>query len=283
MTTKNTETNKTTTTKAKATATKAVAAPKKEKPVATPKKVDFSALVPLGPSTNPYQKELIAEFKKRSDNIKKSIGGIDKSMETIAFNLYWIYLKEAYKSVGCENIVQYAEKNFGYSKSTCYSFISVVEKFAAKDDNGVMLEKFDSSVKGYSISKLSLMTGLTDEQLKSLKPEMSVREIAKYVRSLQGEKICELPEGNSDGETDGTEEDNVVDSLPASIGTQPLCVFNSLDDYNSKLDRFDDIVHNLFKIYGSNDGANRDVKIIVTIEHGGVSPLGGKGQFYIKD
>ena len=264
MTTKNTETKKATTTKAKATATKAVAAPKKEKPVATPKKVDYSLLVPLDSSTNPYQKELVAEFKKRTENIKKTMSGIEKSMETIAFSLYWIYIKQAYKSVGCDTLVQYAGKTFGYSKSTCYNFISIIERFAAKDDKGNMLEQLDPSVKGYSISKLSLMVGLTDEQIKTLKPEMSARDIAKYVKSLQDKKMPELPEGNGNGE----EKEKVVDSTATDFYDKVLFTCKGFEDYNKKLDKIDETIH---KIYEQMP----DVSIKFIVERNG-KPIEGK-------
>lgn len=261
MTIKNTATK--TTTKTKATGTKPVATPKKEKPKAIPKKE-----VPMPkPSTDVFSKEIVTELQTRTDKIKKSMGGIDKTMQSIAFDFYWIYDKKAYEAAGCDSITAYADKIFGYGKSTCYSFINVVERFAKRDENGNLLEEFDPSVKGYSISKLSLMTGLTDEQLKSLKPEMSVRDIKKFVKSLQGKAVPELPEGNA--ETDGeTDNEGADDGALNEIFVRTLFTCNGFDEYNAKLDKIDETIHKLYK-------GMPDVSVKIVVERNG-KPIEGK-------
>ena len=279
MTTKNTSSKKTTTTKATATVTKPVATP--EKSLATPKK-ETPEVATM--STDVFSKEMLTELDKRTKAIKNSICKIDSSFETIAFNLYWINSKEAYKAKGADSIAKYAADMFGYEKTTCYALIAVVARFAKRDDKGNILEQFDERYKGYGSSKLSLMVGLTDEQIQTaLKPEMSVREIRKYINSLKEKPLSALPDGDAGTEDGDAGTDNGSNKKDIPIGTEPLCVFNSIEDYNAKLDRFDDIIKTLFKWYGADDGANRDVRIRVIIEHGGLSPLGGKGQFYIED
>lgn len=250
MTTKNTSTKKATTTKTKATGKKPVATPKKE----VPEKVTMS--------TDVFSKEMLTELNKRTKAIKDSIGKIDTSFESIAFNLHWIYSKEAYKAKGADSIAKYAADVFGYEKTTCYALIAVVDRFAKRDEKGNFLEQFDERYKGYSSSKLSLMVGLTDEQIeKALKPEMSVRDIKKYIASLKEKPLPALPDGN--GET----EKNVVDTEMVEIYTQRLFTVNGFDDYNKQLDNIDETIHKLYK-------AMPDVVIRIEIDR--KKPLEGK-------
>lgn len=244
MTTKNTATNTTTTTKAKAIGTKPVATPKKDKPVATPIKEEPEKVTM---STDVFSKEILTELNKRTKSIKDSINKIDSSFEAIAFNLYWIHAKEAYKAKGADSIAKYASDMFGYEKTTCYSLISIVDRFAKRDENGNYLEEFDPRYKGYSSSKLSLMVGLTDEQIEGLKPEMSVRDIKKYVASLKPKALPPLSDGNGDEDNGGDDNDNVVDSTAIEIHRQHLFTVNGFDDYNKKLDKIDETIHKLYK------------------------------------
>lgn len=159
------------------------------------------------PSTDVYSKEMVTELNRRTKTIKDSIGKIDTSFEKIAFALYWIYDNNAYKAKGCDNIITFAKKEFGYEKTTCYSLMNVVEAFAERNEAGKIVEKFREEVKGFSVSKLSLMVGLTSEEIKELSPSMTVKEIKKHVKSLEGKELPELSEGNGNAEA----EEDIVD------------------------------------------------------------------------
>lgn len=202
-------------------------------------------------STDVFSKEVLTEFKKRSEVIKDSIGKIDLSLEKIAFNLHWINAKQAYKADGFDTIVKYAQDTFGYQKSTCYSLISVVDRFAKRDDKGVMLEEFDDRVKGFSASKLSLMVNLTDHDIDSLKPTMSANEIRAFVKSLNAKPLPALPEvdANTGGmedtpdspEVGGTGKD-VVDVESKDVTRQVLISCKGRKDYDSKFNKIDEFI-----------------------------------------
>lgn len=252
MTTKNTATKKTTTTKAKATGDNPAAAPKKEESVAILKKAGIEIETPPKDVKIIFSKEIIEESKVRSKKIRDSIGGIDESMETIALNLYWFYSHSAYKSYGFDSLVQFAYWMFGFGKSTCYALISIVERFAKRDEEGNLLEVIDPRYKDYGTSKLSLMVGLTDEQIeKGIKPVMSVREIKKYINSLKEKPIPSLPDGNGEEEknTAGEGAGNVSPLGLSKNGfySRQLFLIYDFDDYNSKLDKIDDVIHKLYK------------------------------------
>ena len=205
-------------------------------------------------STDAFSKEILTEFHKRTKAIKNSIGKIDSSFESIAFNLHWINAKQAYKSEGHDTIVEYAAEQFGYQKSTCYSLISVVDRFAKRDEKGAFMEAFEDRVRGFSVSKLSLMINLTDAEIDSLKPTMSVREIKKFVKGLSAKPLPELSEG--DGEPPENEDDTPDESkAPEGSGVVDVdaVVSNTLikcegkEDYEKKVDRIDEYILRIFK------------------------------------
>ena len=199
-------------------------------------------------STDAFSKEILTEFHKRTKAIKNSIGKIDSSFETIAFNLHWINAKQAYKSEGHDTIVEYAAEQFGYQKSTCYSLISVVDRFAKRDEKGAFMEVFEDRVKGFSVSKLSLMINLTDAEIDSLKPTMSVRDIKKFVKGLSAKPLPELSEGDGEApeEEDKTPEDNGVVDVDAVI-SNTLIKFSGKEDYEKKVDSIDEYILRVFK------------------------------------
>lgn len=250
MTTKNTATKKTTTTKAKATATKAVAAPKEKEPVTVLRPAGSKIAIPPKEVNVIFCKDILEEFKNRSDKINESMAGIDFSLETIALNLYWIYYHMAYKAAGCDTIVQYAKKVFGYEKTTCYAFIAIVERFANRDEDGNLLEEFDPRYKDYSFSKLSLMVGLTDEQIeKTLKPSMSVRDIKNFIKSVTDNSVESLPDGSGKDDTsrENAGNDSSVVSSKGGFYSLRLFLIYDFDDYINKLDKIDDVIHKLYK------------------------------------
>ncbi len=200
-------------------------------------------------STDAFSKEVLTEFQRRTKAIRNSIGKIDSSFETIAFNLHWIYTKQAFKAEGYSNIESYCSDAFGYEKSTCYSLIGVVDRFAKRDEKGALMETFDERVKGYGVSKLSLMRNLTDAEIDSLKPSMSVRDIKKFVKGLMGKALPELSEGDGeveDGDDNGTE-DSVVIDVDGKVVFDVLIKCKGKDDFEKKAGKINEYAARVFK------------------------------------
>lgn len=228
-------------------------APAKAEAKTASEKAQKKAETAVTMSTDAFSKEVLTEFQKRTKAIRNSIGKIDSSFETIAFNLYWINAKQAFKAEGYPTIAEYANEKFGYQKTTCYSLIAVVDRFAKRDEKGALMEAFDDRVKGYSVSKLSLMCNLTDSEIDSLNPSMSVREIKRFVKGLTGKALPELSEG--DGGAEEEEEDgggdsggNVIDST-AKVISDVLIKCNGKDDFDRKAGKINEYVARVFKQY----------------------------------
>ncbi len=204
-------------------------------------------------STDAFSREILTEYYKRTKAIKSSIGKIDSSFESIAFNLHWINAKQAFKSEGFASIVEYAFYHFGYQKSTCYSLIAVVDRFAKRDAKGTLTESLDDRIKGFSVSKLSLMVNLTDAEIATLKPSMSVSEIKKFVKGLQGKALPELSEGDGEDE-DMQESEQEIESAQNKniVDTEGVVVFDVLikckgkDDFDKKAERINEYVQRVF-------------------------------------
>lgn len=219
----------------------------KAKPKAIPAPAEAKEDTAVVMSTDAFSKEILTEFRKRTKAVKDSIRKIDSGFETIAFNLHWIYAKQAFKSDGYANIESYCSEVFGYEKSTCYSLIAVVDRFARRDENGALMEAFDDRVKGYSVSKLSLMCNLTDAEVDTLKPSMSVRDIKKFVKGLMGKSLPELSEGDGGQEqdADSTGDGNIVDA-EGTVVYDVLIKCKGKDDFDKKADRINEYVQRVF-------------------------------------
>lgn len=237
---------------AESAAKKAVVKEKPRTPPAPAKAEEKKEETAVTMSTDAFSKEILTEFQRRTKAIKSSIGKIDSNFESIAFNLHWINAKQAFKAEGYPTIVEYAAEHFGYQKSTCYSLIAVVDRFAERDEKGALKESFEKRVKDFSVSKLSLMVNLTDAEIDKLKPTMSVRDIKKFVKGLEGKALPELSEGDGespediDAEDNDTEDSNVIDAKAVVI-SDVLIKCKGKDDFDKKADRINEYVQRVFK------------------------------------
>lgn len=238
--------------KLKATPAPAKADAKKEKASPAPAKTeDKKEETTVTMSTDAFSKEILTEYQRRTKAIKSSINKIDSSFESIAFNLHWINTKQAFKADGYPTIVEYAAEKFGYQKSTCYSLIAVVDRFAERDEKGALKESFEKRVKDFSVSKLSLMVNLTESEIASLKPTMSVREIKKFVKGLERKALPELSEGDGEipegeEEDSGTEDSNVID-VESTVISDVLIECKGKEDFDAKAGKISEYVARVFR------------------------------------
>lgn len=190
-----------------------------------------------------FSSEVVKELQKRVKSIKTALCVIDKNMEKVAFNLYWIYVNGAYRAMGCESITDYALKEFDLCKSSTYSFINIVERFGARSEDNVILDAFDEKYKGYSSSKLSVMIDLSDDDIEnlSISPSMSVRDIKKLVKqSVSVEEPAFINNSEKKAVSDNTAKENaqgemIVDGSNISM-PEPVYDHENEDDDNDDAD-----------------------------------------------
>ena len=208
-----------------------------------------------------FSEKTKSEFKERHDRIGESVLNIDNSALRVAFDLHWVNAKQAYVIKHFHTIADYAKFYFGYEKTSCYSLISVVDRFAKRDKDGNILEEIDDAYSAYSSSKLALMVNLTDDQISaSLKPSMSVRDIKKIVKAIEDSSLPDHSKDSGDKKEDTGEEtkppeqsgtdtgkDTFVDSK--EIVRNTLFTFKGAKDYGKKFnaEKVNDQVSSILK------------------------------------
>lgn len=172
-------------------------------------------------SPDVYSPEMLSELDKRSKNIRFAITRMDVDIEKASVNLYWIYSTKAYKAMGYESIIDYALAEFDIAKSTTYNYITLAERFGRRGkDDELLFDGFDKKYKSYSSSKLNLLAPLTDEEIEDLdiKPEMSVRDIKKKIKSAKdGFEIVYLPPDRFKKPQEEKSQDKIFKSLNSII------------------------------------------------------------------
>ncbi|MBD5532844.1 MAG: hypothetical protein HDQ98_11735 [Lachnospiraceae bacterium] len=106
-----------------------------------------------------------------------------KSKLTAAFILYEIDSDGLFRLDGYNSIVDFGMAMFGIQKSTIYNLIDIVGRFGAKIESGKPVTEIADKYKGFSQSQLGVMVGHTDDELDSITPDMSVRDIKKALKN----------------------------------------------------------------------------------------------------
>lgn len=209
---------KATATKATATKTKSVIDPKnkpvlpaKKKPeaVATKAAVNSKGKKDIEKNLNApatFSKDDIARYDSLVTALKDSWGTVQKVTMKTAFVIYEVYNAGLFRIDGYKNIYEFGSDMFGQSKSTVNRLINIVDRFGKQIQNGKPVEEIDSKYSGYSQSQLEAMLGHTDDELKAITPEMSVREIKKALKD----------ENTADKKTESSAKPSGSDEVEAS-------------------------------------------------------------------
>lgn len=115
--------------------------------------------------------------------IQRACTDIMKSYLYIGFllnevNQYKVYSKK-YSS-----LIEYADKELGFKKSTVYNCIAVLKRFAFKDERGNYKMFLKDEYKEYNFSQLVQLTKLEDEEIKvlSVTKDTPVKEIKEKIK-----------------------------------------------------------------------------------------------------
>lgn len=151
--------------------------------------------------------------------IRTNIESAARSFIAIGYYLKLIRDGELYREEGHESIWDFAQAEYGISKSTASRYMSMNDRFSMDGNSPIVDQKY----KDFEKSKLQEMLSLTDEQLEQVTPQMKVQEI-RAMRAPKEIPYFEL-EGQMDLETDfpeimpETPEMPVVMQQPATIQT----------------------------------------------------------------
>lgn len=151
-------------------------------------------------------------------SIRASLRDAARSVIAVGHYLKVIRNKELYREAGYENVWDYAADTFGFSKSTASRYMARNDKFSVGGNSPVLAEKF----REYSKAQLQEMLSLDAEQMDSVTPDMTVREIRELRRpkeipyyEIPGQmSLSDFPELEAEQESDEivTQEANRTDS-----------------------------------------------------------------------
>lgn len=117
------------------------------------------------------------EFTERAQIIREQMRDIQNAFITIGFQLHWIRENNMFRVLNYKNVYDYAEKEYGLKKTTCCNFISIIENYAERDENGEVIESIADCYRNYSASQLVAMLGMNEDMRQQVSPDMSVRAI----------------------------------------------------------------------------------------------------------
>ena len=143
-----------------------------------------------------YGNKEVSESAKSSYNyIQDDIQDIKKRYITLGFHLAEFDRYEYYKEFGFSSLQEFVSSNFGIEKSSLSHILSVFYRFA-DSDNGITGKVYknwiDEKYKEYSYSQLCEMVQLKDSELLKISPQMSVRDIRDYKKSLKKKNCCDV-------------------------------------------------------------------------------------------
>ena len=135
-----------------------------------------ATVIPAQITVSPL-KRMKQEFSERAQIIREQMRNIQNAFITIGFQLHWIRENNMFRVMDYKNVYDYAEKEYGLKKTTCCNFISIIENYAERDENGEVIESIADCYRNYSASQLVAMLGMNEDMRQQVSPDMSVRAI----------------------------------------------------------------------------------------------------------
>lgn len=149
--------------------------------------------------------------------ILTDLNDIRKKYFLLGFHLQEFSRMKYYEDFGYTTLEEFCEKNFGMDKSTVSRCINVCLEFHKKENcgygvkTGEYLLGIDDRWKEYSYSQLVEMIPLSDDQRRMVKPEMSIKQIRDFKKSLK-----KKPEKTDDKEVAMSQPETTANSLSFS-------------------------------------------------------------------
>lgn len=214
-----------------------------------------------------FGKKDFTAYNRLMANIEKGFVKASDAYVTISCALWEIYHNEYYRIDGYKTIVDFAQDKYDFRKSTTHNYIKVMEKFGEIVDGKAkgLKEQF----KPFKCSQLIYMLTFTPEQLESVKPEWSVRDIIEFGKMpLQVEEQniddSEADEDTSDGDSSGSEDFAGEFLTPPEIetGRTFLAEFKDL----SEMDKIQDSILSAYENMRNDPNfKNKNVRFVLEL------------------
>ncbi len=194
-------------------------------------------------------KRMKQEFSERAQIIREQMRNIQNAFITIGFQLHWIRENNMFRVLNYKNVYEYAEKEYGLKKTTCCNFISIIENYAERDENGGVIESIADCYRNYSASQLVAMLGMNEDMRQQVTPDMSVRAINRLrkgepepgtVEEPEKEPTVEKDTGNPAAEEETVPDDTVREEEPEAEEMQEAESSGTAEDDNAREDEPED-------------------------------------------
>lgn len=113
------------------------------------------------------------KLKDIKQYIRANINSASRSFVAIGYYLKYVRDNELFTEDGYSSIWEFAQAEFGISKSSASRFMAINDRFSKDGNSPILLDQY----KDFSSSKLSEMLTLTDEQLEQVTLTTTVAEI----------------------------------------------------------------------------------------------------------
>ena len=108
---------------------------------------------------------------------------LKQSFIRLGFHLYEFSHFAYYRSFGYRSMAEFCEANLGLSRSSYCRLINVYREFSMVQDCTHTMY-LDEKYQDYSYSQLCEMLGMSDEQRRQVRPDMTVKEIRELKKNV---------------------------------------------------------------------------------------------------
>lgn len=199
-------------------------------------KSELKKATPATPAISEDDKKRYAECV---ESFRIAWDATQRSMLNAAFALYEINTNGLYRVDGYKNMTNFGMAMFGISKSTTYGLIGIVDRFGAKIEAGKPVTEIADKYKDYSQSQLGVMVGHTDDELESITPDMSVRDIKAALKKskIEDELNDETEERGAKGKSGADDQKPSEPTFRANL----IHEFTKVEEWDAMRDPKDEL------------------------------------------
>ena len=123
-----------------------------------------------------------SDLDRCTEKIQKEVLNVTSSFLYIGFLLYECDYEKTYLEKGYSSVVEYAQAELGFKKSSTYNFIKVLLRFG-QSKGGFPNYQLTNQYNKYSYSQLVEMLSLSDTQVTCINSDMTIKEIRSFKKS----------------------------------------------------------------------------------------------------
>ncbi len=198
-----------------------------------------------------------------TDKITKTLKEVASSFCYIGFLLWEVRRYKYYESRNYSNVVEYAEKELGFKKSTTMNYIRLCEVFSTRTASGDPSMNLNLQFQDYSASQLTEMLSMSNEAIKLASPDMTVKQLRDVKKKVQTSgqneeqlenqidayEVLDMDEPTVNDEDDDIENDIKCTEYEMKLGLR----IQELEDRIRYLEKDKEVINNMFDYFNQNE------------------------------